>query len=269
MSQITPTDQQTLPPRFPPYLAEPPVITEAQWVYCLALTREQTNIVDATNLMSDRRAYFYLFHQSNTTCPNATYPLDTFYCWQHSLLVAGELHAVTVSLGLLVEELTWDNNSILNRIPGMMLEEELREWRERSGQSLPTFRVPDNRTSISRAPPPSLTAAASTSISPIIARSYSTCARSTIPSTFLHNQLHSPSSQRSRRIAGHIDSYMTSDAPPPTPSTPSQPPTTLPAPRAGTPYPFRLHSPHAAHKSEANPHVEQRLISGWKVVEDQ
>ncbi|EGO05073.1 hypothetical protein SERLA73DRAFT_68716 [Serpula lacrymans var. lacrymans S7.3] len=140
MSQTTPIDQQTHSPRFPPYLAEPQVLTEAQWAHRLALTREQTNIVDATELMSDRRAYFYLFHQSNIICPTATYPLDTFHRWQNALLVADELHAVTVSLGLLVDELTRDNNSVLNRIHRMTLEEELREWRERSGQSIPTPR---------------------------------------------------------------------------------------------------------------------------------
>ncbi|EGO21450.1 hypothetical protein SERLADRAFT_440708 [Serpula lacrymans var. lacrymans S7.9] len=64
--------------------------------------------------MSDRHTYFYLFHQSNATCPNATYSLDTFHCWQQSLLVADGLHAVTVSLASLVEELTWDNNSVLS-----------------------------------------------------------------------------------------------------------------------------------------------------------
>ncbi|EGN91133.1 hypothetical protein SERLA73DRAFT_81059 [Serpula lacrymans var. lacrymans S7.3] len=37
-----------------------------------------------------------------------------------------------------------------------------------------------------------------------------------------------------------------------------------PAPRAGTPYPFGLHSPCAAHESETDPHIEQQLISGWK-----
>ncbi|EGN91483.1 hypothetical protein SERLA73DRAFT_80412 [Serpula lacrymans var. lacrymans S7.3] len=107
MSQTYFTDQQTLPPQFPSYLAKPPA-------HCLVLTREQTNIVDATELMSDRRAYFYQFYQSNTTCPNTTYPLDTFHFWQQSLLVADELHAVTVSLASLVEELTWDNNSVLS-----------------------------------------------------------------------------------------------------------------------------------------------------------
>ncbi|EGN95926.1 hypothetical protein SERLA73DRAFT_75929 [Serpula lacrymans var. lacrymans S7.3] len=124
-----------------------------------------------------------------------------------------------------------------------------------------------NGTHISRAPPPTLATAASTSILPIITRSCSTRARSTIPSTFLHNRLNSPRSQCSQRIAGHIDPYATSDTPPPTPSTPSQLPTMPPAPRAGTPYPFGLHSPCAAHKSETDPHIEQRLISGWKAIE--
>ncbi|EGN99296.1 hypothetical protein SERLA73DRAFT_73833 [Serpula lacrymans var. lacrymans S7.3] len=110
MSQTTPQ-----PPQFPSYLAEPPVITEAQWAHRLALTREQTDIVDATELMSDRRTYFYLFHQSNITCSYTTYPLDTFHCWQQSLLIADELHAVTVLLALLlVEKLTRDNNSALS-----------------------------------------------------------------------------------------------------------------------------------------------------------
>ncbi|EGN91765.1 hypothetical protein SERLA73DRAFT_80150 [Serpula lacrymans var. lacrymans S7.3] len=94
MSQTTPIDQQ--PPQFLSYLAKPPVITEAQWAHHLALT-----------------CAFYLFHQSNIACPDATYPLDTFHRWQQSLLVTDELHTVTVSLALLVEELTRDNNSVL------------------------------------------------------------------------------------------------------------------------------------------------------------
>ncbi|EGO02451.1 hypothetical protein SERLA73DRAFT_69956 [Serpula lacrymans var. lacrymans S7.3] len=66
MSQTTPIDQQTHSPCFPTYLAEPQVLTEAQWAHRLALTREQTDIIDATELMSDshrltgfvgRRAY--------------------------------------------------------------------------------------------------------------------------------------------------------------------------------------------------------------------
>ncbi|EGN91457.1 hypothetical protein SERLA73DRAFT_80449 [Serpula lacrymans var. lacrymans S7.3] len=91
MSQTTPIDQQTLPPHFPPYLTEPQVLTEAQWVHHL---REQTNIVNTTKLMSDRCAYFYLFHQSNITYPTATYPLDTFHRWLNTLLVSDELYTV-------------------------------------------------------------------------------------------------------------------------------------------------------------------------------
>ncbi|EGO28250.1 hypothetical protein SERLADRAFT_434133 [Serpula lacrymans var. lacrymans S7.9] len=112
MSQTTPVDQQ--PPQFPPYLTEPPVVTEAQWAHRLALTHKQTDIVDATKLMSDRHAYFYLFLQSNIECPYATYPLDMFHRWQQSFLIADELHAVTVSLASLVDELTRDNNSALS-----------------------------------------------------------------------------------------------------------------------------------------------------------
>ncbi|EGN93460.1 hypothetical protein SERLA73DRAFT_78755 [Serpula lacrymans var. lacrymans S7.3] len=122
MSQTTPIDQQTHSPCFPPYLAEPQVLTEAQWAHCLALTCEQTNIVDATELMSDRRTYLYLFHQSNIICPTATYPLDMFHRWRNALLVADELHAVTVSLGSLVDELTRDNNSILSTGATLLME---------------------------------------------------------------------------------------------------------------------------------------------------
>ncbi|EGO01654.1 hypothetical protein SERLA73DRAFT_70823 [Serpula lacrymans var. lacrymans S7.3] len=311
MSQTTPVDQQ--PPQFPPYLTEPPVITEAQWAHRLALTREQTNVVDATELMSDRRAYFYLFHQSNIDCLYATYPLDTFHCWQQSFLIANELHTVTVSLALLVDELTRDNNSALNRIPGTTLEEELREWRERSGQGFPTIRGPEgvrrreepsrpmriphlpsprfviptrsHGTHLSRTSPPSLSTTTSTSISPIIARSCSTRARSTIPNTFLYNRLNNPRSQRSRRIAGHIDSYVTNDARlltssslnpllpanTPSPTSPTAlPPLTMPtAPQAGTPHPFGPHSPSTAHRPEEDPDIDQQHISGWKVVKEQ
>ncbi|EGO27302.1 hypothetical protein SERLADRAFT_435074 [Serpula lacrymans var. lacrymans S7.9] len=232
MSQTTPVDQQ--PPQFPPYLTEPPVITEAQWAHRLALTREQTNVVDATELMSDRRAYFYLFHQSNIDCLYATYPLDTFHCWQQSFLIANELHTVTVSLALLVDELTRDNNSALSIRATLLMEhlqiesleqrlrkncengekEAVKAFLQLGGQKVFVIPTRSHGTHLSRTSPPSLSTTTSTSISPIIARSCSTRARSTIPNTFLYNRLNNPRSQRSRRIAGHIDSYVTNDARP-------------------------------------------------------
>ena len=126
----TTSSSQNIPPqlrvfprqRYSPVPLDPNSIPEETWQAMMALNQEQKDIADASELLSDKSAYPYVYQQTDQRIPTATFPLDVSYRWQNTAYDVDALSEVIVLLNSLVRELREPNSNKWTILDAVSLE---------------------------------------------------------------------------------------------------------------------------------------------------